>query len=168
MFCIFRSKQTQEKTRSLQLNYWANFAINCSSNWQVSWYLQIFNSNSGYHGKVFSGQSEKNFELSQTFNHLNSNPTKWSNTLNNSSANCRRIVWVCLTILWNWRLKGLKWSNLPKTSTASVITYFCKSLHFMFGWVLNSPLMLVLVTYHSKQFSKGCQVSYRISNGNFC
>ena len=25
---------------------------------------------------------------------------------NNSSANCRRIVWVCLTILWAWRLKG--------------------------------------------------------------
>ena len=25
---------------------------------------------------------------------------------NNSSANCRRIVWVCLTILWGWRLKS--------------------------------------------------------------
>ena len=25
---------------------------------------------------------------------------------NNSSAICRRIVWVCLTILWDWRLKG--------------------------------------------------------------
>ena len=24
----------------------------------------------------------------------------------NSSANCRQIVWVCLTILWGWRLKG--------------------------------------------------------------
>ena len=24
---------------------------------------------------------------------------------NNSSANCRRIVWVFLTILWDWRLK---------------------------------------------------------------
>ena len=24
---------------------------------------------------------------------------------NNSSANCRRIVWVCLTILWGWRLR---------------------------------------------------------------
>ena len=24
---------------------------------------------------------------------------------NNSSANCRRIVWVCLTILWGWHLK---------------------------------------------------------------
>ena len=25
---------------------------------------------------------------------------------NNSSIICRRIVWVCLTILWNWRLKA--------------------------------------------------------------
>ena len=24
----------------------------------------------------------------------------------NSSANCRRIAWACLTILWNWHLKG--------------------------------------------------------------
>ena len=26
-------------------------------------------------------------------------------TQNNSSSNCRRIVRVCLTILWGWRLK---------------------------------------------------------------
>ena len=25
---------------------------------------------------------------------------------NNSPKNCRRIVWVCLTILWDWRLKS--------------------------------------------------------------
>ena len=25
---------------------------------------------------------------------------------NNSSAICRQIVWACLTILWDWRLKG--------------------------------------------------------------
>ena len=28
---------------------------------------------------------------------------------NNSSAICRRIVWVCLTILWDWRLRVKKW-----------------------------------------------------------
>ena len=39
------------------------------------------------------------------FNPLSANPTKWSNTLN-SSAICRRIVSVCLTILRGWRLKG--------------------------------------------------------------
>ena len=26
---------------------------------------------------------------------------------NNLSTNYRRIAWVCLTILWGWRLKGL-------------------------------------------------------------
>ena len=31
------------------------------------------------------------------------NPTKWSDTPNNSSMNC-----VCLTILWGWRFKGQK------------------------------------------------------------
>ena len=37
---------------------------------------------------------------------LSINPTKWSNTLKQSSANCWQIVLVCLTILWDWRLKG--------------------------------------------------------------
>ena len=32
-------------------------------------------------------------------NPLSANPTEWPNTL-------KQIVWVCLTILWNWRLKG--------------------------------------------------------------
>ena len=41
------------------------------------------------------------------FNPLSANPTKWSNT-RNLSANYRRIVWVCLTILWYWGLKNLK------------------------------------------------------------
>ena len=36
---------------------------------------------------------------------LNANPTKWSNTLKQFIGNSRRIIWVCLTILWGWRLK---------------------------------------------------------------
>ena len=31
----------------------------------------------------------------------------------NSSAICRQIVWVCLTILWGWRIKGYSLSNPP-------------------------------------------------------
>ena len=38
-------------------------------------------------------------------NPLSANFTKWPNT-NNSSAICRRIVLVCLAILWDWCLKG--------------------------------------------------------------
>ena len=40
------------------------------------------------------------------FNPLGANPTKWSNTLKQFVSNSRRIVWVCLIILWGWRLKG--------------------------------------------------------------
>ena len=40
---------------------------------------------------------------------LSTNPTKWSNTLKQfvGNSNSRRIVWVCLTILWV-ALEGLK------------------------------------------------------------
>ena len=39
-------------------------------------------------------------------NPLNANPTKWSNKLKQFVGNSRLIVWVCLTILWGWHLKG--------------------------------------------------------------
>ena len=42
--------------------------------------------------------------LNQKFNHLTANSTKWSNTLRQFVGCCRWIVWVCLTILWGWRL----------------------------------------------------------------
>ena len=29
-------------------------------------------------------------------------PTKWSNTLKQFAGCCRQVVWVCLTILWDW------------------------------------------------------------------
>ena len=38
---------------------------------------------------------------------LSANPTKWSNKFKQLVANSRQIAWVCLTILWGWRLKGL-------------------------------------------------------------
>ena len=41
-----------------------------------------------------------------SFNALSANPTNWSNTLKQFVGICRRIVWVCLTILWGWRLNG--------------------------------------------------------------
>ena len=39
----------------------------------------------------------------------------------NSSGNCRRIVWVCLTILWGWHSKGYKY----KAALASYISWMC-------------------------------------------
>ena len=46
------------------------------------------------------------WDFANTFNPLSANPTKWSNTLKQLLSNSRRIVWVWLTILWGWRLKG--------------------------------------------------------------
>ena len=40
------------------------------------------------------------------FNPLSANPTKWLNILKQIVGCCRQIVWVCLTILWDWRLNG--------------------------------------------------------------
>ena len=57
------------------------------------------------------------YEISITSRHydnpLNANPTKWSNTLKQLSANWRRIAWVRLTILWDWHLKGSGINALP-------------------------------------------------------
>ena len=39
-------------------------------------------------------------------NPLSANPTKWSNRLKQFLGFCRQIIWVCLIILWGWRLKG--------------------------------------------------------------
>ena len=38
-------------------------------------------------------------------NPLSANPQNGQTHSNNSSEISRRIVWVCLTILWNWHLK---------------------------------------------------------------
>ena len=38
-------------------------------------------------------------------NILSANPTKWSVTLKQFVGNSRRIVLVCLAILWGWSLK---------------------------------------------------------------
>ena len=45
-------------------------------------------------------------QLLLQFNHLNANPTKWSNTIKQFFSNSRRTFWVCLTILCGCFLKG--------------------------------------------------------------
>ena len=44
--------------------------------------------------------------LGPNINPLSANPTKWSNTLKQFVGFCRRIVLVCLIILWGWGLQG--------------------------------------------------------------
>ena len=55
-------------------------------------------------------------------NSLSANPTKWSSTLKQFVGNSRRIVWVCLTILWGWRLKGY---SIPGWFTAILFRFSC-------------------------------------------
>ena len=51
-----------------------------------------------------TSQSLNNFL--EELNPLSHKPIEWSNTLKQFVGNSRRIVWVCLTILCGWRLKG--------------------------------------------------------------
>ena len=45
------------------------------------------------------------FTINFPINSLSVNLTKWSNTLKDFVGKSRRIAWVCLTIVWGWRLK---------------------------------------------------------------
>ena len=62
-----------------------------------------------------------------SINPLSANPTKCSNTLKQFVGFCRRIVSVCLTILWGWRLKCFK-NNLCPTSKNILKTYIIQKL----------------------------------------
>ena len=45
------------------------------------------------------------FLIYNSFNPLSANPTEWSNTFKQFVSNSQWIVWVYLTILWDWRWK---------------------------------------------------------------
>ena len=47
-------------------------------------------------------------ERTYLVNPLSANPTKWSHTLKQFVGYCWRIVWVYLTILWEWRILCVK------------------------------------------------------------
>ena len=55
---------------------------------------------------------------------LSANSTKWSNTLKQFVCICRRIVWVCLIILWGWLLT-LSWRR-PLLYRNQSIDLLCK------------------------------------------
>ena len=65
-------------------------------------------------------------------NHMNAKHTKWSNTL--------KIVSVCLTMLWDWRLKGYfrtQWQ---------LRTHFTRHPHSKYFNILHSVLISLLLT----------------------
>ena len=50
--------------------------------------------------------SNSNNNIYTWLNPLSANPANWSNTLKQFVGRCQRIIWVCLTILQGWCLKG--------------------------------------------------------------
>ena len=58
------------------------------------------------------------FNFLITVNPLDINPIKWSNTLKQFLHFFWRIVWLCLTILWGWRVT-LIWVGLFRSSSWS-------------------------------------------------
>ena len=64
---------------------------------------------------------------------------------NNSSVNYQRIVLVCLTILWGWRLKGYDWFKLLW------LTYFFDWLYIFLKFVQN----LMLSVFVNKHYPYG-------------
>ena len=79
-----------------------------------------------YLRKIYSRYSTYEFENIQCtakrpFNRLSANTTKWSSTFKQFVSKSRQIVWVCLTILWGWRLRmHWRFSTISKTSNRSV------------------------------------------------
>ena len=90
---------------------------------------------------------------------LNTNPTKWSNSLKQFVVNSWQSFWVCLIILWGWRLeekvkKKVILRLLIKvdlescqtslmeffTKIANVNHFHSKPSSYMFGMVLNTRL----------------------------
>ena len=59
----------------------------------------------GHHSWFTKKSSNLTTKMFVTFTLQAPIPQNGQTHSNNSSANCRQIVWVCLAILWNWRLK---------------------------------------------------------------
>ena len=64
----------------------------------------VFSCNDDNDNKLFL----RNSWMTKNVNPWSTNPTKWSNTLRQFVGNSRQNVWMCLTILWGWRLKTFK------------------------------------------------------------
>ena len=86
------------------------FIINLEHNQVINLLFLVFIWNKHNDSKSIFQNGQKMVLTSQNgqthFNLLSANPSKCSNTLKQFVGNSRQIVWVCLTILWGWHLKG--------------------------------------------------------------
>ena len=68
----------------------------------------------------------RTFQPKRKINPLSANPAQCSNTLKQFVSKSRCIVWVYLTLLWGWRLKGSK--NIPW----KIFLYFFQKNFFIY------------------------------------
>ena len=99
---------------------WSVYSQKAISNWScfhikllqdISFRIMTFwslvrSSQTGKHTHLKKSNSILLTRVAQWVNPLTTNRTKWSNTLKQFVGNSWRIVWVFLTILWVWCLKG--------------------------------------------------------------
>ena len=93
-------KQNLEHVREEKVIHLLCFKINRYKDWVLK-HFGNFQINKATPWK------ENDYSHASFFNPLRANPTKWSDTLKQFVGNSGQIVWVCLTILWKWHLKGL-------------------------------------------------------------
>ena len=90
---------------------------------------------------------QKTYVVHGNFNSLNAYPTKWSNTLKQFAGCCHRIVWVCFTILWGWRLKRVKGESVESNShlknRSQTITNFVSCINTFYS-IQTFPVISIM------------------------
>ena len=81
--------------------------------------------------------------------HSSASSTKWPNKLKQFAGCCRPIFWVCLTILWGWRLKGLK---------THFVTLYPKAQYNIFSGKSSAPVLNIYdaATSYKKTWKVPC------------
>ena len=77
-------------------------------------------------------------------NPLSGNLTKWSDTLKQFVGFCRRIVWVCLTILWGCYLKGIQ--SIGWTQCYVIFQHFCLNTVVILNYQILIKMVQFLIT----------------------
>ena len=79
------------------------FTCNCNVILQSSLLFSRNKFSTRYIERAFKMKQKGFFDI---FTPLSANPTNWTNTLKQFAGKLPRNCWVCLTISWDWRLKG--------------------------------------------------------------
>ena len=104
------------------------------------------------------------------FNPLSAKSTKWPNTLKQFVSYCRRIVWMCLTILWLWHLKVLMSQKNVFSKVASSKPVVLPqnrappNMFHKFAWILNMFLSFEAIIF--KDHLLALKVKYFYKYGN--